>query len=235
MIKKYSQLNKTSNYEGLDYDPNFDVFYEVPKNFDFKGLKSKNNNKLIAYQWIRKPDVREHPIEGLIDVKVSDMSRANKCTDCGRKIVHVFWVQDESGRIKPYGSEHVHTALGLPVSLNKTKIDKLILEMQYEEKLRLQRKKELLESATEDINVTNRTWKMPEHLYTRPFQDYVIKPFSAPEYKTVVYEKDGKYKRIAETSQRDIELLTELGFTPVSEAKKRYDIHFDEDVDPRIL
>lgn len=220
MILKYSSLGKPI-FQGLDLDETLDKFVNVADAWDLKEhwLKPKNNNKLIAYQWIRMPGVKEHPTEGQIETKVSDMSRAQKCTTCGRKIVHVFWVQDESGFVHPYGSEHLHSALGLSKPLTPSKVDKLVEEMKYAEKMRKQRKTELEQRASSDITVVNRPYGIPADT-SLPFRN-----MRHGENVSAVFEKDGKYLRILLNSELDKGILKELGFVEVSPEKKDFNIY----------
>ncbi len=220
MIKKYSLLKRVSvekgYYEGLDLDSVLDRFYEVSESAELSNLKPKNNNKLIAYQWIRQWGVKEHPTEGEVEVSVSDFTRAQHCTNCGKAIVHVFWVLDESGKVRPYGSEHLHKALGLSSPINKTKADKIIMELQYKEKVKKERKKELLEKASPDIIKVNSYWRVLGD--NNPFRNALITPFGGKPYLTIVLEKEGKYIRVVENSE-DQKMMECEGFTRVSEKK----------------
>ena len=56
----------------------------------------------------------------------ADWEQADRCSTCGKKIVHVFFVQDaKTGEVLPYGSEHVHVALGYPRPITRGKAQEL--------------------------------------------------------------------------------------------------------------
>lgn len=84
-----------------------------------------NGNQIIAYVWPWKWDVREIGDE-VKDVRVSDWDRAELCTTCNRKIVHIFFVLHKDDKsIAPYGFDHVHTALGIEKELSQSFITKI--------------------------------------------------------------------------------------------------------------
>lgn len=92
-----------------------------------KSFTGPNGNEAVAYQWIwewgEKFSVYE---DGMVDAKVSDWGRAVKCDVCGRKIVHVYWVRDkDTGKIEPYGGDHVHIALGYDREMSQSKLNSL--------------------------------------------------------------------------------------------------------------
>lgn len=70
------------------------------------------NANLINYVWISEYDE-------LRDKRVSDWGRAENCSDCGRRIVHVYTVQYEDKSYVLVGRECAHKALGIPKSAVK--------------------------------------------------------------------------------------------------------------------
>ena len=71
-----------------------------------------NGSKLVAYEHKTVEDLAYNEREGYYSKQVSDWDNAGRCATCGRKIVHVYFVEDPDGKIATYGSEHLWQALG---------------------------------------------------------------------------------------------------------------------------
>ncbi len=71
-----------------------------------------NGSKLVAYEHKTVEDLAYNEHEGYYSKQVSDWDNAGKCATCGRKIVHVYFVEHADGKIATYGSEHLWQALG---------------------------------------------------------------------------------------------------------------------------
>lgn len=85
-----------------------------------------NGNKAIAYEWKWMWDeVWSNREDGLVSKKVSDFDEALTCASCGRRIVHVYWVETTDGEILPYGGDHLHIALGYPREISKSKLERM--------------------------------------------------------------------------------------------------------------
>lgn len=83
-------------------------------------------SKFLRYEWISTVEEDYSTQEdGLVSKRVSDWDNAEHCATCGRDIVHVYWVEHSDGTIQPYGSEHLHLALGLPKELSNRKLIEL--------------------------------------------------------------------------------------------------------------
>jgi hypothetical protein len=113
------------------------------------GVEGPNGNILVDYEWRtisgEKWSEYEH---GMVTTRVSDWDGAEKCITCGRGIVHIFWVRDkDTGKVSPYGSEHLNIALGYPRELSKTQIDKFKSEFENLSKQKQIRKEELVKRA----------------------------------------------------------------------------------------
>jgi len=95
-----------------------------PRSFS-KTFEGPNGNEAVAYEWRWKWDeVYSKREDGLVSAKVSDWDNAEKCKSCGRKIVHVYWVKDkETGKVEPYGADHLHVALGYRRELSKSQVE----------------------------------------------------------------------------------------------------------------
>jgi hypothetical protein len=88
-------------------------------------FEGPNGNKVVSYIWPWKWDIREIGDE-VKDVRVSDWDRAEICSTCNRKIVHIFYVWHKDDKsITPYGFDHVHKALGITKELSKSMITKI--------------------------------------------------------------------------------------------------------------
>lgn len=190
--------------------------------FHGEGLKGDNGNKLVAYQHIRtegeKYSGRE---EGMVGAKVSDFDRAIPCSHCGRPVVHAFYVQDKDGNVMPYGSEHLHTAMGWDDPVNATKQKKIISELDYQQQLYDERKKELSGRGRDSKGDANLVFTS------------ALGP-NAHQYIPGSYfmqNEDGKYIRFnpASAHPNDSQILSELGYKKVSMDKA----DFVEDQHPR--
>jgi hypothetical protein len=77
------------------------------------GIDGKNGSQLLAHVHVRREGEKDSADGGLKAAMVSDWDRAMPCAECGRAIVHAWYVADAKGRVRVYGREHLHTALGL--------------------------------------------------------------------------------------------------------------------------
>lgn len=76
--------------------------------------------KIVGYEWINCDGVKySFKEEGLVEAKVSDWENAYKSEISGRKIVHIYWIQDTDGSVKPYGKFSALKKLGVPEVLFK--------------------------------------------------------------------------------------------------------------------
>ena len=69
---------------------------------------------LVGYEWRTTDGVRYSAREeGMVDGKVSDWSRAETSEISRKRIVHIYWIKGEDGKVKPYGKHSALKALGL--------------------------------------------------------------------------------------------------------------------------
>lgn len=93
-----------------------------------------NGAKAIAYEWRWTGGIRYSQHEGgAVDTKVSDWDNAEVCAHCGVKIVHVYWVKGPDGEVKPYGIEHLNTALGYTGQISESKARKIRQMVEHRE------------------------------------------------------------------------------------------------------
>ena len=89
-----------------------------------------NGNKVVGYRWIHT-QAEVDTGEEIVVRDVSDWDEAEQCASCGRKIVHTYLVEHkDSGKVFPYGSEHLHQALGYPRELSKQRINQIRNQVQ---------------------------------------------------------------------------------------------------------
>lgn len=104
-----------------------------------------NGAKAIAYEWRWTGGIRYSKHEGgAVDVRVSDWDNAETCAHCGVKIVHLYWVKDPDGEVRPYGIEHLNTALGYTGQITESQARKLRQKIEHREGI-----EELVKSARE--------------------------------------------------------------------------------------
>lgn len=104
-----------------------------------KGVEGRNGARAIGYEWKSYLGEKYSDYEGgLVGARVSDWDNAERCATCNRPIVHVFWVQEKDGSVRPYGRDHLHIALGYPRELSKNQVEsirrKVVNREQIEEK-----------------------------------------------------------------------------------------------------
>lgn len=168
-----------------------------------EGIKGKNNNKLVAYQHIRKPSEKYSKYEGgLVSSKESDWDRAVNCTKCNRKIVHVYWVKNKEGLILPYGQEHLHEAIGYQKPITKGQAENLRSRLEIENQNKNVRINELKSRAEGVKDKSTANYKFFEVGY---------KSEHLPE-SSLYLDKNGNYIRALKSEG---ELLKEIGFSEV--------------------
>lgn len=70
--------------------------------------------ELVGYEWRTTDGVRYSAREeGMVDGKVSDWSRSETSEISRKKIVHIYWIKGEDGKVKPYGKHSALKALGM--------------------------------------------------------------------------------------------------------------------------
>lgn len=90
--------------------------------------------QLVAYQHFRTPGEKLSRREGgYVGGLVSDFERAETCATCGRKIVYAFWVRGEDGSVRPYGRDHLHSALGLDRPVSEKQAEQFVNEARAKE------------------------------------------------------------------------------------------------------
>lgn len=99
-----------------------------------KTVKGPNGAQALAYEWRWKWGEKFSGREdGMVPAKVSDFSNSESCATCGRSIVHVFWVRDVDGQVRPYGKEHLHIALGYPKELSDAQAERIRVQVVNED------------------------------------------------------------------------------------------------------
>lgn len=70
--------------------------------------------ELVGYEWRTTDGVKYSAREeGMVDGKVSDWSRSETSEISKKRIVHIYWIKGEDGKVKPYGKTSALKALGL--------------------------------------------------------------------------------------------------------------------------
>ena len=70
--------------------------------------------ELVGYEWRTTDGVKYSAREeGMVDGKVSDWSRSETSEISRKRIVHIYWIKGEDGKVKPYGKTSALKALGL--------------------------------------------------------------------------------------------------------------------------
>lgn len=78
------------------------------------GVLEASAPRLVGYEWRTTDGVRYSAREeGMVDGKVSDWSRSETSEISKKKIVHIYWIEGEDGKVKPYGKHSALKALGL--------------------------------------------------------------------------------------------------------------------------
>lgn len=192
--KKEKEKAKTTS-QGIMSPKKGDIFYHFTQ-----GIKATNGNSLIAYQHVRtEADVYSKREGGLVSGWESDHERTEKCATCGRKIVHIFWIKTKSGKIKPYGREHVHEALGRKKELTEKESRNLITQLENRQIQENARLKELINRAHKDKSQANYRFSRA-YLGSTDFLN-----------RSVMMKNDkGEYVRVV--SENDITLLLGKGF-----------------------
>ena len=190
----------TLGLEGLPEAAGVDRFIKYRE-----GVQGKNGANLVAYQHIRtrgeKWSRREY---GIVEAKISDFERANNCDNCGRQIVHVFWVRGKDGRFRAYGRECLHDAMGWEKPVTDVKARNLILKLAEQQQYHRLRKEELLRRANTDLDAANSAfWRAQGG-----FRAGQVKP----EDTTLLRHADGRLLRV--TLPEDVEIMREEGFEP---------------------
>jgi hypothetical protein len=179
------------------------------------GVEGPNGNVLVGYEWRTVEGEKWSDYEGgLVATKVSDWDRAEKCESCGRRIVHIFWVQDkDTGAVNSYGKEHLHQALGYRGELSKGQIDKFKAKFEDIARMRKVRKEELLNRAEPYFYDSLRSMRK-----VTGFSDIADKI----GWTTFINQKDGKFITVLNDNKEDFDILRKEGFKEISpnEARK---------------
>lgn len=81
-----------------------------------------NSSILVGYEWRSIDGERFSAWEdGLVNTKVSDWENYEISKGSGRKIVHIYFIKDETG-IHPYGKQTAMKKLGLTTSKNLDRV-----------------------------------------------------------------------------------------------------------------
>jgi hypothetical protein len=98
----------------------------VKKSLNRENFKGPNGNEAIGYEWRwHYEPVFDKREDGLVDKKVSDWDRAEKCKFCKHQVVHVYWVRTTDKEIYPVGGDCLNYALGYPRELNKSQLNRI--------------------------------------------------------------------------------------------------------------
>ena len=164
-------------------------------------------NNLIDYEWKYEIGKKWNDREGgLVTAKVSDWDAAEECTVCGRKIVHVFWVEnEETGRIEPYGREHLHVALGYKKELSDRKINSIKTEAEIKKRNREIRREELIIREKDYFFDSVRHLKK---INNSPLVDSI-------GYTTFYNHQTEKFITILDGNSEDTNILYSLGYATI--------------------
>ena len=183
----------------------------ISKKIDIEG---PNGNILVGYEWRTAEGEKWSDYEGgLVATKVSDWDRAEKCVTCGRKIVHIFWVKDkDTGKVNPYGRDHLHEALGYRKELSKKQVDNFKSKFEDIARMNKIRKEELLNRAEPYYYDSIRVMRK-----LTGFSNIADKI----GWTTFFHEKDGKFVTVLNDNREDFNILKKEGFKEISPQEAR--------------
>lgn len=178
------------------------------------GVEGLNGNVLVEYEWRTVEGEKWSEYEGgMVATKVSDWDRSEKCESCGRRIVHIFWVQDkDTGAVNPYGKEHLHQALGYRSELSKGQIDRFKAKFEDIARQKKIRKEELLNRAEPYFYDSIRLMRK-----LTGFSDIADKI----GWTTFMNKKDGKFVTVLNDNRDDFDILRKEGFKETTPQEAR--------------
>jgi len=109
-----------------------------------QNMLAEGKAELVGYEW-RSTDGARYSAreEGYVDAKVSDWSRCEISELSRKRIVHVYWIKGEDGKVKPYGKVSALKTLNLPYErqlekkikpfVDKINLDRCAIEMKFME------------------------------------------------------------------------------------------------------
>ena len=107
-------LRKTAGMHSLTADKGKILQIGSLKQSIVGDLREAAKAELVGYEWRTTDGVRYSAREeGLVDGKVSDWSRSETSEISKKRIVHIYWIKGEDGKVKPYGKTSAMKALGL--------------------------------------------------------------------------------------------------------------------------
>lgn len=79
-----------------------------------QSLAEAKRPQLVGYEWRTKQGIRFSAREkGMVEAKVSDWDNALVSEISKKKIVHIYWIQGEDGKARPYGKISALKMLGM--------------------------------------------------------------------------------------------------------------------------
>lgn len=79
-----------------------------------QSLAEVKRPQLVGYEWKTKQGIRfSAREEGMVEAKVSDWDNALISELSKKKIVHIYWIQGEDGKARPYGKISALKTLGM--------------------------------------------------------------------------------------------------------------------------
>lgn len=205
------ELAKQGNTAELPAD-----YYDAPKEV----VSNDTKPEIVGYEWRTQKGEKFSAWDGgLVPAKVSDWDAAEVSELSGRKIVHVYWIKEPNGEVKPYGKTSALKRLGYknPAKLEKT-AQRLVNEAEARKRNRaneiesLSKRKVTAETPLEarkewfEINTSSVTGQTPS---------------AEQQARVSIWTKDGKYLALLEGPTRTPEMIQEAGFEPVSASKHR--------------
>lgn len=213
--ENYSSTEQIENYLVL----NDNIINQMKTKSAYIGWKGKNGNTLVDYKWLWTWGEKWSDYEGgMVSAKVTDKDATPEhCSTCGRAIWHIYYVKDaQTGEIKPYGKEHVHEALGYPRPLKASELDKMVYQLQYEQKQKeaqVKHDEERRQKAIIKAGQYNKSDQMQQAniIYKEIFGYQAIKGSYFAENPA------GDLVRVNGNKPDDVEYYKNLGFTQTSE------------------
>ncbi|MBQ7609088.1 MAG: hypothetical protein IJU76_14155 [Desulfovibrionaceae bacterium] len=202
----------------------------------YQAKKYNRTPKIVRYEWRsmegERYDARE---EGLVSATVSDWDSALISAGSGRKIVHIFYVDDGTGNVQPYGKQ---TAMQLVYRdmaehVASSRLNKIQREFERKEQERISeinwRVRDKINMATNDkqlahLRATDAYWSVKEHVPDITYLGNVVLFKKGDMFTYMVF--DEYIEKIA-PRQTFIDKFASLGYEVISHDKFR-DLRFKD-------
>lgn len=164
----------------------------------FRSRQSGLTPRLVRYEWRHTDGERfDKREDGLVGAQVSDWENAEKSMGSGRKIVHVYYVDDGIGNVRPYGKSTALQLLypGVVEWEAESRMDKEVgLLIEKEAAIR----KEIEYAIKTESDASSVIMNAMKHMHSEHLRNEIYKKYGANKDITmsncfVFFEKEGKY------------------------------------------